>query len=456
MGMNPYQEEKSRQIDMENKRKKSRKGGKAAYAIVAVVIAVLFFLTGACTLWFSLDPQMRALIKTKKAIDDRYYKEIEDSEFYGEIFKVVNTSLLDDYSAYMTEAEFKASNQQLEGSRSGIGVYGQAIQENGKTYLQVIRICGNSPAEKAGLKEGDVIVGLGKTQSEINESSVDFDILGNFMAEFQDEEEFFVKIRRGDTESVVALYKCEYVENYLFYRSKTTSYSFTVDKNVKAVQTQAPLLCLNSDTAYIRLVQFGGNAAKAFKSAMELFRLEGKKNLLLDMRGNGGGYLDIMQEIAAYFCKTSTSKSPVALVADYGEKKEKYKATGNYYHSYFAEDSRIAVMADWNTASASEALIGCMLDYGAITYSNVCLSERSGVAKTFGKGIMQTTYLLGISAGAIKLTTAEIRWPVSGTSIHDRGVLPEDGAITVSEDYRADKEIEEAVLKLFPKNLENV
>ena len=456
MGMNPYEEGNNGQMGTENKRKKSRKGGQAWRAIIAVAIAVLFFLTGVCTVWFSLDPQMRALIKTKKAIDDQYYKEIDDSKFYGEIFGVVNTSLLDDYSAYMTEAEFKASNQQLKGSRSGIGVYGQAIQENGKTYLQVIRICGNSPAEQVGLREGDVIVGLGKTQTEINDSSVDFEILGNFMAEFQDEEEFFVKIRRGDTESVVALYKCDYVENYLFYRTNTTSYSFTVGKDVQAVQTQNPLLCLDADTAYIRLVQFGGNAAKAFKKAMELFRLEGKKNLLLDMRGNGGGYLDIMQEIASYFCKDSTSKSPVALVADYGEKKEKYKATGNYYHSYFSEDSRIAVMADWNTASASEALLGCMLDYGAITYSNVCLSERGGVAKTYGKGIMQTTYLLGISAGAIKLTTAEICWPVSGTSIHDRGVLPEDGAITVAEDYGVDREIEEAVLKLFPKNMENV
>ena len=158
----------------------------------------------------------------------------------------------------------------------------------------------------------------------------------------------------------------------------------------------------------------------------------------------------------AYFCKDSTSKSPVSLVADYGEKKEKYKATGNYYHSYFSEDSRIAVMADWNTASASEALLGCMLDYGAITYNNVCLSERGGLAKTYGKGIMQTTYLLGISAGAIKLTTAEICWPVSGTSIHDRGVLPEDGAITIAENYGTDREIEEAVLKLFPKNTENI
>ena len=70
--------------------------------------------------------------------------------------------------------------------------------------------------------------------------------------------------------------------------------------------------------------------------------------------------------------------------------------------------------------------------------------ERGGVASTYGKGIMQTTYYLSARKDAIKLTTAEIRWPISGRSIHGRGVLPEDGTKTAKENIYGDVEIADA------------
>ena len=111
----------------------------------------------------------------------------------------------------------------------------------------------------------------------------------------------------------------------------------------------------------------------------------------------------------------------------------------------------IAVIANEFSASASECLIGAMVDYGAITYEDICLSERGGIAKTYGKGIMQTTRpfsLIG-NSGAMKLTTAKIYWPKSENCIHGRGVLPEDGAKTVEESYGKDEEISLAIAKLF-------
>jgi carboxyl-terminal processing protease len=206
---------------------------------------------------------------------------------------------------------------------------------------------------------------------------------------------------------------------------------------------------LNDETAYIRLTQFGGNAGTAFKKVMALFKAESKKNLILDLRENGGGYLDVMREIASYFCKGATEKKPIVAVADFGEKKQVYKATDNLYNEYFSNESRICVLADSGTASASEALIGCMLDYGAVGYGDVCLAERNGVAKTYGKGIMQATYFVGAQKDAIKLTTAEILWPISETSIHTRGILPQDGAKTVSEGVNDQIELESAINALF-------
>ena len=90
-----------------------------------------------------------------------------------------------------------------------------------------------------------------------------------------------------------------------------------------------------------------------------------------------------------------------------------------------------------------------MIDYGTIQYKDICLAERNGVAKTFGKGIMQTTYPFYVGGGAIKLTTAQIRWPISNTCIHDRGVLPQDGALTVAENMEYEKETKAAIGMLF-------
>ena len=136
-------------------------------------------------------------------------------------------------------------------------------------------------------------------------------------------------------------------------------------------------------------------------------------------------------------------------VAEYQTKKEKFAADGNYFYDYFSEDSRICVLADSMTASASECLIGSMIDYGAIAYADICLSYRNGVAKTYGKGIMQTTYPYLLTGDALRLTTAKIVWPKSGRCIHGIGVLPTDGAITVEENYVGDVEIADAVSKLF-------
>ena len=98
-------------------------------------------------------------------------------------------------------------------------------------------------------------------------------------------------------------------------------------------------------------------------------------------------------------------------------------ASGNVYDEYFATDSQVYVLADSASASASECLLGVLIDYGTVDYARICLSERAGVAKTYGKGIMQVTFPLSIARGdALKLTTARVLWP-SEKCIHDRGIL---------------------------------
>lgn len=424
-------------------RQKKIKWGKV---VLSIALAFVFFGLGMLTTWASLDPEMRTLLTVKKKIQKDYYKEISDEEFYKSIFGGINDNLLDPYSGYMTPEEFAAMISDMDGNRIGVGLIFATEQEE---PLRITRVCGNSPAEAAGLLAGERVVGCGKEEESIAPCST-FEEFSDFLSRYGEREEFYLKVRSGEAERTVKLYKAAYVENYVFYRTRDKAYTFTGQNADVLTKTNTPLSCLDEATAYIRLIQFAGNAGAEFAAAMTQFQKDGKKNLILDLRENGGGYLDIMQEISSYFCKNSTESNPVVAVADFGEKRVVYKAKRNVYNDYFSEDSRICVLADRYSASASECLIGCMMDYGAIGYEDVCLTARGGVAKTYGKGIMQETTLVNLLAqDAITLTTAEIRWPVSDNSIHGRGVLPEDGALVVEENINFDVETENAIKKLF-------
>ncbi len=430
---------------------KTRKKGKKVWKIIGCIfLAFAIFASGALTFWLSLDEGMRKLIWIKDRIDSDYYQDISNEEFYSTIFDSINEDLLDPYSYYMTAEEYEASNQSLAGSKSGIGIGFSTKTADGQDRILITRVCGNSPAEAAGLCEGDRIVGFGLTQDAITDSQ-NFNEFSDFLDGVETKVPLLLKIISNGAEKLVSLTKEYYVENYVFYRTNTVSYGFAGDKNTEWKMKDNPLTALPDHVAYIRLTQFGGNVSKGFALAMERFRVDGKKDLILDLRGNTGGYLDDMQNVASYFGKNTTSKKPVALIADGKGKDEKYYARGNYYSDYFQDDSRICVLGDSSTASASECLIGFLLDYGATTYADICLSEVQGVAKTFGKGIMQTTYYLDVvEKDAIKLTTAEIRWPVSKTSIHGRGVLPEDGTKVAKESYEREGELLAAIAQLYP------
>lgn len=418
--------------------------GKIWKTVGVCALALLMFLLGMLTQWLLIEPQMRSLIKVKDAIDRDYYEEVADEDFYGAVFDAVNGEILDDYSCYMTADEYAATLADSAGNREGIGL----VFYTGDAQMRVYRVCGNSPAEKAGIQAGEYVVGFGRTENQLTESE-SFNEFSAFLGELNSGEPFFIKLRAQGNERLVSIAKSAYVESYVFYRSHATAYSFTADGAVTAQAGGAPLSALNTDTAYIRLLQFSGNAATAFDKAMGIFREEGKKNLVLDMRGNGGGNLDVMQEISKYFCKNTTEKKPVAVVADYGEKKTEFRAVANVYGEYFSADSRICVLADGNSASATECLMGLMLSYGAIEYGDICLTERGGEAKTYGKGIMQTSYLVDVfEKDAVRLTTAKIFWP-NGNCIHGRGIIAADGTKTVAESYDGDSELIAAITALF-------
>ncbi len=426
-------------------RPKKRKWVSVTLAIGLVLVS---FFGGFFTRWYSLDEGIRTLSKIKSSIDDYYYKEVDDDEFYATLFQAVNTEILDDYSYYMTAEEYNESLQGMKGNKSGIGLVFARDIETGVTSMTVHRVAGNSPAESAGICVGDEIVGFGKTQDGIQASS-SFDEFSAFLSGIAENVQFFLKLRSLDGERTVPVTRSAYVESYVFYKTSTASYGFVGENAETFKETGKPLTALDNDTAYIRLLQFSGNAKEGFATAMAQFKKDGKTHLVLDLRGNGGGYLDVMQSISAYFCKNTTDKKPVVAIADFGDSETLYRADGNVYGEYFSQESKIYALVDGDTASASECLLGAMLDYGAMDFQNVCLVGEDGRYKSFGKGIMQETRAVSPFKGdALKLTTAEILWPKSKRSIHGRGILPEDGALGLEKDADFDKTTASAIALL--------
>ena len=388
-------------------------------------------------------------MQLKQELQSKYYYKVDDKTFYKVLFDAVNRNILDDYSQYLTAEEYAAMQQSAKGAQEGVGI--TFLTENGKGEKQLLisSIVGNSPAEEAGLVAGEFIVGYGATAESITPCN-DFDVFKAFVDSVKTNTVFYVNVKGHSGEvRVAALTKRAYVESYVYYKTTDTAYGFSGTDASVLVERGNPLSVLPADAAYIRLTRFNGMAAEEFDTAMQKFRTDKKKHLVLDLRDNGGGYLDIMQRISKYFCKSATGTSPVVAVGDFGDYKEYYKSAGNVYGQYFSADSRVLVIADKNSASASECLLGVMLDYGATVYEDICLIERDGEARTYGKGIMQTTYpLFGFTGDAVKLTTAKILWP-NGNCIHGRGILPQDGTKTVVEDTQNDNELTAAILALF-------
>ena len=438
--------ETEEKVDEGNSKKKLRRK-RFFRGVLCGFLVVALFVGGALTGLLSVDKEIRNLAKIKNQVQKSYYEEIDDSTFYKAVYDGVE-GLLDEYSYYLSVDEYAAMMEDSRGAMSGIGLVFQTLDEKGNPQLLIKRVCGNSPAEGAGILSGWRVTGFGPANGEIKESVV-FAELQSFLAEYAANETFWLQVLTTEGKTLeVELQKKNYVENYVFYRTNTEAYCFKGEHANELTKRGAPLTCLDDDTAYIRLVEFNGSAVSAFKQAIDLLHAQGKKNLVLDLRGNGGGSMDILQEIAAYLCKKAERNNPVIATADYGEKREEFKASGNYYSQYFTENSRICVLADGDSASASECLLGAMLDYQTIGYADICLSGNTDTAKTFGKGIMQTTYVYP-AGDAIKLTTATVHWPVTNTCIHGRGVLASDGTKTVQKQDIDDAEIALAIEKLF-------
>ncbi len=425
MEINNLEQEKEVQSINKNQKQKSKKSS-ILIALLTSFCLVAVFLGGFFTRYFTENKSARLLNEILNLIENHSVIEGElNPQTIADL--VVNGTIApyDDYAEYYSPEEY--SNIQNEGKGNynghGLSVY---IADNViyKTY-------GNSPSYNAGLRKGDRLIS-GKIEGEQNYSVFTIgEIFGDITIQ-----DFFSKIKPGTKIYLLAeqqgsikefsftakTYKQSYVE---YYDNQIFAYFYSEDFNLQLTQiANNQMNFLDDSTAYISLSSFEGDVANQLGESLNLMKSRNKTKLILDLRDNGGGYMTTLCDVGSYLIKGGEQKNPIIAIS----KGKSINQTYRISNKKLVELDKICVLANENTASASECLLGAMLYYGdtafeKFTKNNLILTKNTqrDNYSTFGKGIMQQTFTL-FSGGALKLTTAKIYQPDGVTCIHGRGI----------------------------------
>lgn len=340
-------------------------------------------------------------------IKENYLEDVEEDKLMHGQLKGLVQSLDDPYSQYLTPEEYEDLNQQTSGEYGGIGVIVTPGDDNLITVVSPIK---GTPGEKAGLKPEDKIISVEGQE---------------FMA---DEMDKAVKIMKGEPNTDVTL--------TIMRKSKdggneTFDVDITREKiRLETVETEI----LDGNIGYVNIASFDELTYEDFKEELDNLEEQEVEGIVVDLRNNPGGLLDVTADIADEFLGEG--------VIVYTENKNGEK---EYYNSEKSKiDLPLVVLVNEGSASASEILSGAIKDYGR--------GELIGT-KTFGKGVVQRISELPSNDGsAIKLTISEYFTP-NGTNIHGVGIepdivveLPDDveyiGVENLEEDLQLQKAIE--------------
>ena len=326
-----------------------------------------------------------------ESIERNYYKDIDEKALVTGAEKGLVDALGDPYSSYMTKEEYESWEASALGEYEGVGI---TFSEDEDGNFVVVGVTGDSPADRAGIKAGDLIVSVdGKT--------------------FEDMDAMAQSIRGEEGSSVKVVY------------SRNGSKKEVEMKREKIEQESVEYRMLDSDTGYIRLTSFLSGSYDDFSAAMDELEKKGAKDLILDIRDNGGGLVNTCIEIADEFL----DEGVVTYVEDRAGKRMEYTAEDG------KTDMRTVVLTNENSASCSEILAAAMQDNGY---------EIIG-EKTFGKGVIQTTSQLE-DGSALKLTIMQYFSP-EGKEIQGKGVTP-DISVTDDESTETDEQLERAMKAL--------
>ena len=350
---------------------------------------------------FSLFWQTYNVLKEKFINPEKFDNQ---KIIYGAISGMTKT-LDDPYTVFYNPEETKEFEEQLSGTFEGVGM--EIDIKNGQ--LIVIAPLEGTPAQKAGLRPGDKIIKI------------------NNLETFEMSVEEAIGLIRGPKGTEVTL--------TIIRDGWETAQDIKVIREVIKIPSLKWEL-IDNDIAYVRIYQFSENLNFEFrKKAIEILNSPAKK-VILDLRNNPGGYLEVAQYVAGWFLE----KNKTVVIEDFGQDKEKniYRSEGN---GEFYQYSTV-VLINQGSASASEILAGALRD----NYNAKLIGEKS-----FGKGSIQEQVRLEKDS-SVKITVAKWLTP-KGISISGVGLEPDIEVEMTDEDYQEnrDPQLEKAIE--FIKNL---
>lgn len=389
------------------------------HIILAAVFAVLFLVVGGY-IGYTHRPEIdRVLLQNKETavetqgdfspfwkvwntINEKYPgadKTTDQDRIYGAISGLIG-SLNDPYSIFFKPDEAKSFEDEIAGNFSGIGL---EVGMKDK-ILTVIAPLKDTPAFRADIKSGDKILKIDKTVTS------DLTV------------EEAIKMIRGDRGTTVAL---------TIFRDGDSE-----PREVKVVRDTINIPTLDTEKRpdgifVIKLYSFSSNSANLFRNAMKEFMLSKSDKLILDLRGNPGGYLDASVDIASWFLP----EGKVIVTEDYGTSKDPtvFRSRG---YNIFSDKLKFAILIDGGSASASEIVAGAMQDHGR--------AKLVG-SKSFGKGSVQEVVEV-TNDTLLKITVAKWLTP-NGNTIAETGLTPDYPVENTREDAAAkrDPQMDKAV-----------
>ncbi len=346
-------------------------------------------LTAFWKVWNELNEKFVSASSTRVITDEE--------KVYGAISGLVD-SVGDPYTVFFTPELKKDFDDSISGTFSGVGME-VAIQDD---FLTVVAPLKGSPSERAGMLPGDKIITIDGTDTQ--GMSV----------------EQAVTIIRGEKGTVVTL---EILRN-----------GQTELKEVKITRDTIVVPTIETETVgdvfVIRLYTFGTTATSEFRGALRQFVSSKKSKLVLDLRGNPGGYLDASVDIASWFLPAGK----VVVSEDFGSGQDA-KVFRSKGYNIFKSDLRMIVLINKGSASASEILAGALREHG--------VAELVG-EQSFGKGSVQE--LVDITpTTALKVTIARWLTP-NGNSISNGGLTP-DHIVEFDADLFKEKKMDNQLQK---------
>ncbi|MBU5454659.1 S41 family peptidase [Caproiciproducens sp. MSJ-32] len=315
------------------------------------------------------------LFQVRNALLAKYDGEIDDDKLLEAAIKGMTDSLNDPYTVFMNAEEYKQFMEQSEGEFVGIGAH-LGIKDDKVTVIAPLE---GSPAEAAGLQSGDVII-------KVDGKELVNPTLDNTVA-----------MIRGEQGTKVTL---------TVERNKNKTFDIVITRDVIKVEAVKGEM-VEDNIGYIQITSFDEDVADEFKNKIVELKNDGMKGMILDLRGNPGGFLNEAVEVASQFIEKG--KIITYTIDKYDNKVESKSIGGD------AIGMPLVVLIDGGSASASEVVTGALRDYGVAT----TVGEKS-----FGKGIVQQLIEFEGGTVGLKVTTSKYYSP-KGENIHKIGITPD-------------------------------